>query len=102
MVLAGKSGEGDTFLPSLDQNKFKKRSRLWEFKELEKESVTLPFQAFRKIKPWMRDVGQAHVFYISVKKEFYCDNLLLILLFILPGIPFEVAVSYVDHDQFLC
>lgn len=41
----------------------------------------------------MRDVGQAHVFYIRVKKEFYCDNLLLILLFILPGIPFEVAVS---------
>lgn len=50
----------------------------------------------------MRDVGQAHVFYIRVKKEFYCDNLLLVLLFILPGIPFEVAVSYVDHDQFLC
>lgn len=64
MVLAGKSGEDDTFLPSLDQNKFKKRSRLWEFKELEKESVTLPFQAFRKIKPWMRDVGQ-HMYFIS-------------------------------------
>lgn len=25
MVLAGKSGEGDTFLPSLDQNKFLKK-----------------------------------------------------------------------------
>lgn len=25
MVLAGKSGEGDTFLPSLDQIKFKKK-----------------------------------------------------------------------------
>lgn len=27
----------------------------------------------------MRDFGQSHVFYIRVKKEFYCDNLLLIL-----------------------
>lgn len=48
MVLAGKSGEDDTFLPSLDQNKFKKRSRLWEFKELEKELSHYHFKHLEK------------------------------------------------------